>query len=231
MTLDISDYPEEAGLSGRQMQPYRERQDGWTAARTRKFLHALAKTGCVRDACAKAGISSTSAYRHRQRDPEFERAWEQALTDARPVLEAAAFERAVEGVDEPIVSGGKIVAYRKRYSDALLLMLLKRADQAAVVMRGMSQREHADKVLEELKARLNHIHKRMKEEEEAEALRQAASTVRQAHGSGLSTQDEDALRQGPSSSSGQAQGSGQAQDRLLGSGLPQSTVKGRSPDS
>lgn len=31
--------------------PYRSRHDGWTEPRKRTFLHALARTGCVRDAC------------------------------------------------------------------------------------------------------------------------------------------------------------------------------------
>ncbi|QLC25953.1 hypothetical protein HFP57_13585 [Parasphingopyxis algicola] len=110
---------------------YRTRHDGWTTPRKRKFLHALARTGCVRDACAIAHISSTSAYRHRRRDAGFAAAWERALTEALPVLEAAAFERAVEGVWEPVVSGGKVAVYRKRYSDAILVTLLKRADAAA----------------------------------------------------------------------------------------------------
>jgi ribose 1,5-bisphosphokinase PhnN len=111
--------------------PYRTRHDGWTEPRKRAFLHALARTGCVRDACRQARISSTSAYRHRRRDAGFAAAWERALTEALPVLEAAAFERAVEGVWEPVVSGGKVAVYKKRYSDAILVTLLRRADAAA----------------------------------------------------------------------------------------------------
>lgn len=42
---------------------------------------------------------------------------------------AAALERAVEGWDEPIVQGGAVVAYRRRYSDGLLRDLL-RAERA-----------------------------------------------------------------------------------------------------
>ncbi|RED16804.1 hypothetical protein [Parasphingopyxis lamellibrachiae] len=143
--------------------PYRTRHDGWTEARKRKFLHALARTGCVRDACGIAHISSTSAYRHRGRDAGFADAWEQALTKALPVLEAAAFERAVEGVWEPVVSGGKVAVYRKRYSDAILVTLLKRADEAASTARfaDTSSREGAEAAFEELKRRLAAMHRRI----------------------------------------------------------------------
>lgn len=108
--------------------PYRVRADGWTQARQMTFLGTLAKTGCVRDACRVAAISTTSAYRYRTRDAGFARAWARALAEASPALEAAAYQRAVEGVDEPIVSGGKIIGNRKKYSDPLLKTLIDRDD-------------------------------------------------------------------------------------------------------
>lgn len=108
--------------------PYRERHDGWTAARKGKFFRALAETGCVRDACRIAGISSTSAYRMRKRDAGFAAEWERARDKAQPQLEAAAWKRAVEGVEEPVVSRGKVVTTRRRYSDSLLRMLIQRGD-------------------------------------------------------------------------------------------------------
>lgn len=140
--------------------PYRTRHDGWTTPRKRAFLHALARTGCVRDACRLAHISSTSAYRHRKRDAGFARAWERALGEALPVLEAAAFERAVEGVDEPIVRGGEVVATKKRYSDAILLTLLRRADEAAERCAAVRQEPDPAEAFEELKRRLAEMHRR-----------------------------------------------------------------------
>jgi hypothetical protein len=107
---------------------YRMRRDGWTAARQMAFIAALARTGCVRDAAREAGISSTSAYRYRKRDPGFADAWDAALVEARPALERSAYQRAVEGIDDPIVSGGKVIGTRKKYSDPLLKVLLDRDD-------------------------------------------------------------------------------------------------------
>ncbi|MEM8697376.1 MAG: hypothetical protein AAGE05_15245 [Pseudomonadota bacterium] len=146
--------------------PYRTRHDGWTTPRKRKFLHALARTGCVRDACAIANISTTSAYRYRARDAGFADAWERALTEVLPVLEAAAFERAVEGVDEPIVRGGEVVTTRKRYSDAILVTLLKRADAATERAAHADSEADVEAGFEELKRRLAEMHRRMCEDPE-----------------------------------------------------------------
>ncbi|TPG39747.1 hypothetical protein EAH79_13695 [Sphingomonas koreensis] len=104
----------------------RVRHDGWTAARQRIFLRALSETGCVRDACARAGISNTSAYRMKKRSAPFARAWDRAIAKAMPTIEQAAYERAVIGWDEPIVQGGKVVGSKRRYSDSLLRLLLQR---------------------------------------------------------------------------------------------------------
>lgn len=92
----------------------RVRHDGWTPARQRTFLRALAEMGCMRDACARAGISNNSAYRMKKRSAPFSRAWGRALAKAMPTIEQAAYERAVIGWDEPIVQGGKLVGHKRR---------------------------------------------------------------------------------------------------------------------
>src|SRR3712207_2516961 len=78
----------------------RARHDGFSPSRQKKFLRALGKTGCVADACRRAGISTTSAYRARERLPELAEKWEMALKMASAELEAIAFKRATEGVEE-----------------------------------------------------------------------------------------------------------------------------------
>ena len=112
-------------------EPFRYRHDGWSPARQAEFVAILAKTGCVRDACRAVGISTTSAYRARRRMPDFAGQWDLALKRASVSLEAVAWQRAVEGVDEPIVSGGKVIGTRKRHSDALLRLLIQRGDLRA----------------------------------------------------------------------------------------------------
>lgn len=112
------------------MATYRVRHDGWTPQRQRAFLRALSETGSVRDACVRAQISTTSAYRMRDRSAAFERAWRRALAKVAPTIEQAAYERAVLGWDEPVWHGGKIVGHRRRYSDGLLRLLLTRGVSA-----------------------------------------------------------------------------------------------------
>lgn len=107
---------------------FRHRHDGWTPLRQTTFLRALRETGCVRSACDRVGLSSTSAYRVRRRIPDFRAAWDAALAYRLPALERAAYERAVEGWLEPIVYKGEVVAHRRRYSDAMLRLLLQRED-------------------------------------------------------------------------------------------------------
>lgn len=88
----------------------RKRVPRFTRARRDAFLHALSLRGCVRDACEAVGVGRRTVYEHRERDPEFAAAWEQALEDAADRLEAVAWERATA---------------EKRPSDTLLIFLLK----------------------------------------------------------------------------------------------------------
>src|SRR6476620_6601416 len=57
------------------------RRDGWTPARQRAFIEALADTGVVREAAARVGMSEETARRLRRRADaaSFNIAWEAAL--------------------------------------------------------------------------------------------------------------------------------------------------------
>jgi hypothetical protein len=103
-----------------------------TPARQEQFLKALAETGSVATSAALAGTSRTRVYELRKADQEFAGAWEDAEEIAADRLEGEARRRAVEGVEEPLVSGGKLVRDAsgqpitiRRYSDNLLLALIK----------------------------------------------------------------------------------------------------------
>lgn len=99
--------------------PFRYRHDGWTPARQRAFLIALGTGGCVRDACKAVGLASTSAYRAKRRMSEFGAAWDKALERMTPVLEHVAYTRAVDGWEEPVFQGGKLIGHKWRWpSDA-----------------------------------------------------------------------------------------------------------------
>lgn len=89
------------------------------------FLKSLAEYGVVTYAAEAAGVSKTAVHNRRQRDEKFARAWDIALEKATDVLEKEAQRRAVQGVDEPVYQGGKQVGSITRYSDTLLIFLLK----------------------------------------------------------------------------------------------------------
>jgi len=100
--------------------------------RRQAFLRALAETGNVTAAVDISGTSRSRVYELRKADPSFALAWEEAEETAADALEAEARRRAVAGVLEPMVSGGRIVRDDdgqpiavRRYSDNLLLALLR----------------------------------------------------------------------------------------------------------
>jgi hypothetical protein len=80
-----------------------------TQARQQKFLEALAATGSVTTAVGAASTSRTRVYELRKADPDFANAWQDAEDTAADRLEEEARRRALEGVPEPLVTGGKLV--------------------------------------------------------------------------------------------------------------------------
>lgn len=104
----------------------RARHDGWSAARQRIFIDALAATGSVTRACAEAGASPRSAYRLRMRPDaaSFAYAWDHALTLGVRHLVDVAIERAVRGVARGVWHEGSRVGEEYVPSDRLLMFLL-----------------------------------------------------------------------------------------------------------
>jgi len=120
---------------GGRLTPGREREGGWDSRRRGLFLRTLARTKRVDAACAAAEMPARAAHDLRGRSVRFAAAWEKALRDAAPSVIDAAYARAVEGWDEPIVQGGQVVGQRRRYSEGLLRDLLKREQPALPVRR------------------------------------------------------------------------------------------------
>lgn len=90
-----------------------------------KFLTALAECGNVSRACKKAGIARQTAYRTRKEEPEFAALWDEAISVAVGLLEDEAWRRAREGVLEPEFYKGEKVGTVRKFSDTLLIFLLK----------------------------------------------------------------------------------------------------------
>ncbi|WP_417622586.1 hypothetical protein [Parasphingorhabdus sp.] len=151
--------------------PRKARHDGWTAATRTVFLATLRKAGCVRDACRVAGMSSTSAYRLRDRDGEFAEQWKKAQAAARTGLIAVAHERAVVGRETVIMRGGKEFERRITPSDAILALLIK---------QGKLGELDADKLITwdewQRGIRFDEQGNKIDEREEADAVRKSLDT-------------------------------------------------------
>lgn len=91
----------------------------------RIFLETLAATGSVVAGAAAADRSKWTVYQWAERDPAFAARWDKALTRGLGVIEKEAFRRAVEGREEPLVRGDKVVGTVRRYSDHLLGLLMR----------------------------------------------------------------------------------------------------------
>lgn len=96
-------------------------------AKRRIFLEALAETGNVSQACEVADYNRSAIYRLRDRSEEFATAWDEALQVAADRLEQEARRRAVEGTEEPVFYQGFECGRVRKYSDSLLMFLLKAA--------------------------------------------------------------------------------------------------------
>lgn len=106
--------------------PRRQRHDGWTADRQRRFITTLAEMGCISAACMEVGLSPSSAYRLRAHPDgaAFAAAWDHALDIATARLQTLAFDRAINGMVETVWKNGACVAERRRPDNRLLIYLL-----------------------------------------------------------------------------------------------------------
>lgn len=95
-------------------------------ARYEAFLGELAIDGNVSRAALASGVDRSNAYQRRLKNPVFAERWETAVETAIDAIQAEAFRRAVEGVSEPVFYKGVEFGRVTRYSDALLIALLKR---------------------------------------------------------------------------------------------------------
>ncbi len=100
-------------------------RDGDTNFRKVTFLKHFRRSGNVSDAARLAKVDRTAPYRWEREDPKFKKAWEIAREESIDVLEKEARRRAVTGYLEPVYFQGKKVGAVKKYSDQLLVVLLR----------------------------------------------------------------------------------------------------------
>ena len=103
--------------------PRRYRHDGWTPERQKAFIAALAETGCVERAARMVNMAQANCYTLRRAPgaEAFRRAWDAALDFGLKRLKDIAFERAIEGYLVPVFVGGRLMGFRRKHNDALLM--------------------------------------------------------------------------------------------------------------
>ena len=153
---DAADAMRRAGLSLDAVS-YRRRRDpefaaGWELAVARAgkarehlvFLDVYRKTGNQTEALRLSGLRRADVAARLRDDPDFVQAFEDARLEASDLLEAEARRRAVDGVEDLVVQGGRVVyqtgpdgrvlldelgqpvpVVKRLYSDRLLETLLK----------------------------------------------------------------------------------------------------------
>ncbi len=104
-----------------------ERHDGWTPDRQQRFIEALADTGSVESACRAVNMSSVGAYylRRQAGAESFRKAWQAALDLGVQRIEDTAMDRALNGMEVPVYSHGKLMGKRTIYNDRLLMFMLR----------------------------------------------------------------------------------------------------------
>ncbi len=119
----------------------------WTAETRAQFLEQLSRTGNVRRACLRTGVSAEIAYRLRRRDAAFARGWAAAMVLARRVAEQELAERAIEGWLEDIYYRGEWIGSRRRHDARLLLAHLARLDKLAECSTALADADRFDEIL------------------------------------------------------------------------------------
>jgi len=126
--------PAPAGLADFAPVPRRRpRHDGWTPERQRHFIAALADTGCVAIAARMVNMTPESAYMLRRQPgaEDFRRAWEAAQGLGLQVVRDEAFDRAMNGQLVPVFVAGKLMGFRRKKNDRLLMFILRHYGQDA----------------------------------------------------------------------------------------------------
>lgn len=90
------------------------------------FFAAYRVLHTVSGACEAVDIHRSTFYEAKQRDEDFAIAWADISEEVVDALEAAAYERAVEGkIEKRYDLKGNLIEERRVYSDTLLIFLLK----------------------------------------------------------------------------------------------------------
>lgn len=97
----------------------------FTPKRRKAFLEELTKTANTTHAAKVVGVSRRTVHYFCAKDPEFKKLHEEAVEAGTDALVAEARRRAHEGFEEPVFYQGKQVGAVRKWSDNLLMFLIK----------------------------------------------------------------------------------------------------------
>jgi hypothetical protein len=87
-------------VGGKKPKMQAPREVGWSKAREKEFLSALAETCNVAHACREIGLSTQSAYKRRKTHAAFRAGWLEAIAVAYQRLELVLLDRAFNGTEK-----------------------------------------------------------------------------------------------------------------------------------
>lgn len=99
--------------------------DGNRHPKKAAFLAAFAETGNVTAAAKAADINRTLHYQWLETDTDYAKRFEEAREQAVERMEREALRRAIEGWEEPVFHKGEVCGTVRKFSDTLLIFLLK----------------------------------------------------------------------------------------------------------
>lgn len=102
-------------------------QQAETLTSKQSFLAHYVTTGNIAGASRLSGVGRRTVYNWLEEDEEFVTLFDEAALDAGDNLEQEARRRALVGVEEPVWHRGRRVGHVRKYSDTLLIFLLKGA--------------------------------------------------------------------------------------------------------
>lgn len=124
---------------------------------SKAFLGELAATSNVSAAARKAGIATGTAYELRRLNPEFNRAWQEALSEGYDHLEMELLQRLRSGEVKP-ASGAKRGV--RAFDNATAFRLLAAHREAAGRQRAIRTHEDTEAIIQSINAKLETMRQR-----------------------------------------------------------------------
>ncbi len=81
------------------------------------YLAALREIPVVAHGCKAVGIERSTAYRAREADEDFAKAWDEAMEEGVDRAEKEAFRRGIVGFEEPVIDKGRVAYRYERYEE------------------------------------------------------------------------------------------------------------------